>query len=89
MSFHTIYLLNGFRKSTPQHNRQLTVLYYLLKQSVDGFVREQTFSNHLIDTLCEMRWLAADAGRIISATASIDCFFGANKFIAQLLYYHL
>jgi len=29
-------------KSTPPHNRQLNVYYYLIKYSVDGFVGELT-----------------------------------------------
>ena len=41
---------NGFGKSTPPQNCELTVYYGY----VDDFVGELTFQNHLIHTLCEM-----------------------------------
>ena len=38
-----MYSSISFRKSTPLHNRQLIVYYYLLKHLVDAFGRELTF----------------------------------------------
>ena len=37
---HTLYQLNGFRKSTPSQNHQLVVLISNSKQYVDDFVEE-------------------------------------------------
>ena len=54
MSAHTVSKTQrgSFRKSTPPQNRQLIVYCNQLKYQVDGFVREFTFSNFLIKTLC-------------------------------------
>ena len=55
ISFHTMYQINGFRKWTPQQNRQFIVLTSPSKQQVDSFVGEMTFWNHSINTLCKIR----------------------------------
>ena len=54
---HRMYSSNGFRNSTPPQNRRLIVSISNNKKYVDSFVRELTFQNHLINTLCEMRVL--------------------------------
>ena len=51
---HRMYLIFGFRKSTPPKNGQLIVYCYSLKDQVDGFVRELAFWNLFIKTLCQM-----------------------------------
>ena len=54
---HTMYQSNGFRKLTPPQNRWLIVLIGG-KNKADDFVGELTFSNHLINALCEKRAFA-------------------------------
>ena len=49
-------LIEWFQKKIPPpQNRQLLVLISNKKQQVDDFVKELTFQNHLVDTLCEKK----------------------------------
>ena len=60
---HTMYQSNCFRKPTPPQNRQLNIWIRNSKQSVNDFVGELTFWNHLIDTFCEMRIVTTQTSR--------------------------
>ena len=52
---HTMYSLNGFRKSTALESHQLVVSTSNGQQEVDDLAGDLNFYNHLIDTFREIR----------------------------------
>ena len=59
ISSDTMHLSIGFRKSTPQPNRQLDILISKSTQQVDDFWGELAFYNYSINTSREMIWWTA------------------------------